>query len=224
MKIQKARGYRENYPKGLLPPIEYLVEQHSLLQSQYLGFKSLIEKDAGETEIDNYIKDNKAVLANALNLFQTGHQGAWILPQQMVKPPSLTPGQKPDFIVGGRNSDGINWFIIDLKGANENIFVENGPRIYLSSTANKGVFQVLDYINECSRSQEYLRDRFDLTDFREPQGLLILGRERELINNDRRRDLKAAWNRTTNGKLQIRTYDALLRTLENRNFLREDEK
>ena len=67
----------------------------------------------------------------------------------------------------------------------------------------------MDY---CSSAQSYLRDTLRLNDFREPEGCLIVGRESELLEDPRKQSLKAAWNRLSGGRLQIRTYDAFIRS------------
>lgn len=212
----EPKSLEDDYPE-YFPPKKYFINPHSITKSQYKEFKSLIDKNAGETEIDEYIHQNLEILSNALSFFRTGHHGSWIIPQQEIKPPTDEPGHKPDYVIGGRNSDGFSWWIIDLKGSNESIFSENGNRIYFSQTTNKGVFQVLEYMNYCSKFQSFMREGLRLNNFREASGLLIIGREKELLENNRRSDLRAAWNRITSGNLHVRTYDAFLRAIENNN-------
>ena len=192
------------------PPKEYFVDQFGITELQYKNFKELVEKNAGETEIDIFLKENPEVLANSLSFLQTGHQGAWVVSQQVIKPPTNSGGLKPDYVLGGKSSSGIEWYVIDLKGANGLNFSEKGNRTFFSPTTNMGVFQVLEYINYCAKMQSYMREGLSLVDFREPTGILIIGREKELSNDAKRRELRAAWNRL-NDKLQVRTYDALLR-------------
>ncbi len=213
MNIKKAKYILEDYPEGW-PPKKYFIDQHKVTPHQYEEFKALVEKGAGETEIDNFLRKNKEILSNALSFFRTGHNGSWIIPQQDIKPPTHEPGLKPDYIIGGKNSDGFTWWIIDLKGSDVPIFSKEGNRVFFSKTANMGVFQVLEYMNYSSKMQSYMREGLSLVDFRETSGLLIIGREKELNENSQRKELRAAWNRLTNGNLHVRTYDALLRALK----------
>jgi len=85
------------------------------------------------------------------------------------------------------------------------------------------VFQLLEYIDCCTEAQSYLRDQLRLTDFREPRGFLIMGRDREFEDNEHRQRMKAAWNRAVGGKLEIRSYDSLLRESEARHGGARDE-
>ena len=211
MEFKKAKRdiSREGYP-----PEKYFVDQFNVTAEQYHQFKELLEKNAGETDIDAFLKKNLAILSNALRFFNTGHHGTWIIPQQEIKPPTDTPGLKPDYILGGRSSDGFQWWVIDLKGSNKSIFSESQYRTRFSLETNKGVFQVLQYMDYCAEMQAYLREGLSLTEFREPCGLLIIGKEKELNENPLRRKLKSAWNRISSEKLMVRTYDALLREVE----------
>jgi len=52
-----------------------------------------------------------------------------------------------------------------------------------------------------------------LPDFREPNGLIIMGTEDE-FKNIRKKKLKAAWNRLLPKRLEIRTYNWLLRQFQ----------
>lgn len=139
-----------------------------------------------------------------------------MIPQQQVRPPltSEQRGAKPDYIVGGKGADGYKWFVIELKGADQNIFTERNGNVVFSSAASDGVCQLLSYVDYFSSAQRYMRDTLRLNDFREPEGCLIVGRESELLEDKRKQSLKAAWNRLSGGRLQIRTYDAFIRSAE----------
>lgn len=213
MEIKKVKHILEDYPKDW-PPKKYFIDQHKVTHHQYEEFKALVDKGAGEIEIDKFLRNNKEILSNALSFFRTGHHGSWIIPQQDIKPSTHEPGLRPDYLIGGKNSDGFTWGIIDLKSSDAKIFSKEGNRVFFSNIVNKGVFQVLEYMNYCSKMQTYMREGLNLVNFRETSGLLIIGREKELDENSQRKELRAAWNRLTNGNLCVRTYDALLRALE----------
>jgi len=196
------------------PPRDYFVQFNKVTPDQLGEFRKLLQNSAEETQINEFLKNNPEVLVNILDFLQTGYHGAWIVHQQIIRPPQpeVQKGLKPDMIIGGKNSDGFSWCILDLKGSNEALFTESNNNLRLSSVANKGIIQVLEYIDYCAYAQNYLRDTLKLTNFREPKGLILLGREEEFNNNIRRQDLKAAWN--GHSTIKVRTYDSLLRTVE----------
>src|SRR3546814_17045339 len=86
-----------------------------------------------------------------------------------------------------------------------------GKRVSLSSEANHGLCQLINYIDRSARSQAYLRDDLKLAGFREPREVLMIGTEEE-SRDERVREFKGAWNRM-NPRVQIRSYSALLRQL-----------
>ena len=104
MKFEPAKNFSDDYPVGW-PSKKYFVNQHNVTRRQLEEFRALVEKDTGETEIDKYLRENLEILSIALSFFSTGHQGAWIIPQQEIKPPTHEPGLKPDYLIGGNNSE-----------------------------------------------------------------------------------------------------------------------
>lgn len=198
------------------PPEEFSASHLDVSRDQFNTLKSMIESKAGETEIADFLKSNKGVLVNSLRLFNTGHHAAWVIPKQMVRPP-MTGSQKgliPDYILGGKNSDGFCWFVLELKGSNEKILTESNNSLYFGSVANRAICQTIEYIDYCASAQAYLRDSLKLTSFREPKGFILIGREIEFLSDSRREKFKSAWNRFMGHKVEIRTYDSLLREIE----------
>ena len=124
-------------------------------------------------------------------------------------------GLIPDFIVGGKNSDGFQWWVIEIKSANQNLLRKNkNDEIYFTSEGNKGVSQLIEYIDYCRMYQSYLREIFKLKDFREPSGFLLIGTEHEFENDEIKQSFKSAWNRLTKPNLEIRTYNSMTRKLK----------
>jgi hypothetical protein len=123
---------------------------------------------------------------------------------------------RPDFIVGVVGSDGVSWVVVELKGAADQMFVcdRDGGSLRLSTTANRGLCQLLSYLDYCAANQAYLRDFLNTRSFREPTGILFIGRASEL-EDQRRQTLKAALNRVFAGRIEIRTFDALLTSVVN---------
>ena len=194
----------------------FLTHQIFITKAQVEEFENLLAESAGKRKIDEFLVTNPEVFTSAIQNFRTGHHGAMIIPKQVIRPRIKTIDDKglvPDFIIGGKNSDGWDWWVVELKGSNQNLFSQTNSDTYFSSEINKGICQLLEYIDFCSENQSNLRDTFKLEDFREPHGLLITGRESEVLENSKKQKLKAAWNRLNTGKLEIHTYDFMRRNL-----------
>jgi hypothetical protein len=195
------------------PSQEFHAIQHDVTVCQYQKFAGLIQRKAAERTIESFLKKNREVLALAAFMYSTGHHMAWIFPKHHIRPPSGNySGLIPDYLLAGASSTGVEWFVLELKGADKPAFVKRGNNVYLSHEANAGICQLLNYINISSRDQSYLRDSLKLLEFREPRGILLIGTDHE-TTDDQIREFKGAWNRI-NFKLQIRSYNALLRQVE----------
>jgi len=184
---------------------------------QLRELKRLIDEKASETEVHRFIDSNRELFLFALHGYKTGHHGSIVLSKQNIRPHLKTDSSKgliPDFLVAGDSSNGYEWWVIELKGIDELVFTKDkDSHAYFSSTMNKGIFQLLEYIDFCSENQTYLRDTLQLPNFREPNGLIIIGTKDEF--DDRRlQKLKASWNRLLPKRLEIRTYNWLLQQFE----------
>ena len=147
-------------------------------------------------------------------LFSTGHHMSWVFSKPEIKGSiNGSGGLIPDYLLAGANSDGVRWFALELKGANAKAFHKSAGRVHLSSEANKGICQLLSYIDSLARDQAYHREN-KLAGMRQPTGILMIGTEDE-TSDLAIRDFKQAWNRE-NPRLQIRSYHALLRQLESK--------
>lgn len=206
-------AFLANWPDDW-PSKEFFVSQHDVTPVQREKLRRLVDSRAGETAIERYFRANREALAMVLHLFQTGHHAAWVVPKQTIRMRLGThaPGLIPDYLVAGANSDGVTWWVLELKGCDAKAFSVSGSAHSLSSIANRGVVQLLEYIDACAEAQSYLRDQLGLKGFREPRGALLIGTDDE-YNERRRKKLKAAWNRMVY-KIQIRSYHALLRDIE----------
>ena len=215
MSINIRTASEWKYPEGW-PTEEYYVAKQEVTRVQLDGLKNLVDNNSPESELDSYLAANPQVMAHCLTFLNTGHHGAWIIPQQQIRPPQkyVRYGLRPDYIIGGRDSDGFFWYVLELKGANENIFSEENGRVFFSKTTNKAMFQLLEYIDYCSETQAYLRETLNLTNFREPQGILMIGRASEVEQNSKKQRMKAAWNKITADRVELRTYDALISVIE----------
>ncbi len=200
-------------PPSWWPPKENFASQHGISVEKYYEFKELIVRRSSETVIERFFSENRNILALTIFLFSTGHHATWIYPKQTIRPSSgPTGGLIPDYILAGANSDGLSWWVLEVKGANQNAFKTEKKRVYLSNEANKGVCQLMNYIDQSSKTQCYLRDELKLYGFREPRGVLLIGTDEE-SDNEQIREFKGAWNRI-NPRVQIRSYSSIVKMLE----------
>lgn len=199
------------------PDSEKKLNKNTATFEQLKEFRYLIKNKAGETEIHNFLEKNEVVFSFVLRDFSTGHHGLWVYSKQEIQPRIKNKNSKgliPDFIIGGENSNGHEWFVIELKGANEKIFsIESNNSIGLSSVANRGICQLIEYTDACCSIQNHLRDHFQMREFREPKGILIIGTEDE-FKDSRKQKLKRALNQNFNKNFELRTFDWLLRNFE----------
>jgi hypothetical protein len=214
MPIGYTKSIFEDYPEDW-PSKEALTHEIMITKNEVDSFEELIKNNSAEKIIDGFLVGHPSIFTIALDAYSTGHHGSWVFPKQMIRPRIREiRGLIPDFLIGGKSSDGFSWWVVEVKGANETIFaINNKDEIYFSGETNKGLCQLLEYVDFCSESQSNLRDSFKLQHFREPNGILLIGRDIELEDDKRKQNIKASWNRATNGKLEIRTYDWILRSL-----------
>ncbi len=205
---------REVYP-GDWPLREFETHTMQLKDDAISEFDRLVTSNSDETALQSFLEKNPSFFAAAIDHFRTGHHGTWVTPKQIIRPKINTANKRgliPDFILGGKSSDGFSYWVAELKGANQQLFtINSNNEVYFTSEMNKAVCQLLEYIDFCSEHQAVLRDEFKLKSFREPNGILIVGRETELDDSEYKQTLKAAWNRVVGRNLEIRTYDWLLR-------------
>lgn len=202
----------ENWPPDW-PRKENHAIQHDVTLDQFRTLSALLNRKASEKEIEKYLGQNREVLSLAIWMFATGHHMSWIFPKEQIRPSSnFAAGLIPDYLMAGASSNGVDWFVLELKGADKRAFVKNGNHISLSSDANRGVCQLIAYIDASSRDQAYLRDGLQLLGFREPKGILLIGTEDE-TSDPQVRTFKGASNRMY-PRTQIRSYSGLLRAVE----------
>jgi hypothetical protein len=211
-RLASKQDFFDRWPSDW-PNKKHFANQHDVRLDQREELSSLLVSGAPERTLERFLGRNPEVLALTPYMYSTGHHAAWIYPKAQIRPPNDDiRGLIPDYLLAGANSDGVSWFMLELKGAGQKAFTRRGTRVFLSPVANQGVCQLLNYIDVASRSQAYLRDEMELIGFREPSGILMIGTDAE-TEDKHIRDFKAAWNRA-NPKLQIRSYSALLRTVD----------
>jgi hypothetical protein len=201
------------YP-GQWPPLTFQVSPDVVRPLQEKALHVLVDKRASVMAVNTFLRSHPELLAACLNLTSFGRDGTWIVPQKAILAPQspIGHGLKPEFLVGGKNTDGFSWFVVELKGVRDGLFAASGRSLRLSTNANSGLIQLLGYISYCSIVQAYLRETLHLTGFREPQGFLIVGSEVELEESAERRVARQALNHALAGRVQVCTFEALLRS------------
>ncbi|SNZ19511.1 Shedu anti-phage system protein SduA domain-containing protein [Cohaesibacter gelatinilyticus] len=215
MKFTNAENWREDlfnrWPQDWPDKSKHVIP-HDVTVAQYEELVALLDAKAGEREIEMFLTRNREALSMVIWLFSTGHHMSWIFPKAPFRPSvGEVGGLIPDYLVAGANSMGVQYFVLELKGPDKRAFVKQGKRVYLSAEANKGVCQLMNYLDYAARDQAYLRDSLQLHQFREPTGVLLIGTDEE-TEDPQVRQFKAAWNRM-NPQIMIRSYSALQRTM-----------
>ncbi|MDD2582704.1 MAG: DUF4263 domain-containing protein [Desulfuromonadaceae bacterium] len=187
---------------------------NDITKSMVSEFRNILDSKGDETSIHNYLANNLGLVYGALYRSGKGHHGLQIISKQaLIQKSHMGKGMIPDFIVGGDSSEGWGWFIIELKAYSENLFVEKKSEISFSGNANRGLCQLLEYVDKGSEIQGFIRDTLKLENFREPQGILVIGGSKELENNERRKALRRIVNNITN-KIRIINYDSLFNAVD----------
>jgi len=75
----------ERYPDNW-PPVEYFVHESRLESAVVEGFRTLVENSEGERQIDSYLTKHPVLLTSVLDLKNTGHHAAWVVPKKAIRP------------------------------------------------------------------------------------------------------------------------------------------
>lgn len=139
-RITSMAAYRQelfdNWPSDW-PSQEFHAIQHDVTVVQYQEFADLVHGRSGERVIEAFLRKNRQVLALTVSMFSTGHHMSWIFPKQQIRPPSEPiGGMIPDYILAGASSGGVQWFVLELKGADTRALARRGKRVSLSAEAN----------------------------------------------------------------------------------------
>lgn len=197
------------------PPNSYRVGRYDFDRDDLVKFVSLIRKQSSETEIDTFLRSNLSLLSFTSSFFSSGHHGTWVIPQATIKPSGFANGvgKIPDYLFAGDNSDGITWWVIELKSPGDKLYKEdNHKRIIETTKLSSSISQIRDYISYCTENQAFIRDVLGLHSFVSPYGVIVMGRESELKKDLRKQSYKAQFNKDSQ-TIQIRTYDAFLRQI-----------
>lgn len=201
-----------------MPPSEYKTHPNWAKQKNIKELIKLIEKNSSETIIDNYISSHPELLSFIISYYSTGHHHTWVIPKKVIKT-KISPNDKglvPDYIIGGQSTSGKEWFILELKGADTKWFIEKQGSIYFTNTINKGIHQLIEYLDHCDTYQSKFRDEHKLLDFKQPKAILIAGRRSEFLSNSRKQAIKKTWGLLLGNRLEIITFDRFVDGLKSR--------
>lgn len=174
--------------------------------------KSTVEKFEESISLGNETDAHKVLAENPI-LFEpllkrVGHHAMWFANKPQILPP-LTNGKSgkiPDCLIAGKGSGGVEWFIIELKSPQDKLFTS---KCCFSSVANSGLNQLAQYVIHSNEKQGGIRDMLEIPDFKNPQGIFVIGKEEETINNQNMQSLKSFWNHTMHD-IEIVSYSKLL--------------
>ena len=127
------------FPNNFLNDIDLAIN-NSDYQDKLEKFIDLINRDIGEREILNFIRDNEAhfIIGSVLcNNTLYGHHDRYIFQEF-----PLPPNHQADFLIIGRNSNGFHFLFIELENPYGNITLKNGE---YGETIRKGIGQVGDW-------------------------------------------------------------------------------
>jgi hypothetical protein len=121
---------------------------------------------------------------------RVGHHGMWYVSKPQIRPP-LTNGKRgkiPDFLLAGRGSGGLEWFIVELKSPADTLFKRN--RKEFSQQANAGLNQLAQYCIYGKKCQGAIRDALEIREFENPKGILLIGTDNETADDPDLAELK----------------------------------
>lgn len=202
-----------NRIKHEYPPKKYKRER--LKKETIDNLHRLIKKEAPETEIHIFLEENLQIFGYLLGAYNTANHGFTVYSKQEIIPhiKEKNKGLIPDFIIGGENSDGWQWWIIEIKSPKDLIFSNTKSALHFSDIANKGICQLLEYVSISDKLQAHLRDHFGFKDFSNPKGILLIGTDDE-FKNKQKQNIKKAFNDLMSKRFEIRTFSWLAREIE----------
>lgn len=181
---------------------EYFAWWDEITADDVAGYEEVLEAANDERPLQRFIARNPRLLVQHLG----GGGGRWVIPQKR-----LGSEYVPDFVIGERSSSGFEWQWVELQSPTAKLFVPSTGR--QSEQLDEGLRQINDWRRWLDNNRDYARRPrardglgLDNASGSDP-GLLIIGREADLIESDveRRRQLDRQHN------IRIHTYDWLVR-------------
>ncbi len=170
-------------------------------------YEAVLEAASDERPLQRHLATNPMLLVQHLS----GGHGRWVLSQKRLGSEYVT-----DFVIGERSSIGFEWQFVELQSPQATLFVPSTGR--LGAQLDEGIRQIQDWRRWLDDNRDYARrprsrNGLGLKDASGADpGLLIVGREADLTDQDRqrRRQLDHDLN------IRIRTYDWPVRKAKSR--------
>jgi hypothetical protein len=187
--------------------IDAFVWWDDIMVTDVEAYCKVLDEATDEKPLQKHFANNPLLLIQHLR----GGHGRWVLSQKR-----LGSEYVPDFVVGEKSSSGFEWQFVELQSPRARLFVPSSGRY--SPQFDEGIKQIQEWRRWLDDNRQYARNPksrngLGLTDVsgRDP-GLLLIGREVDLDENDRQR--RRQLDRDLN--IRIHTYDWLIREAETR--------
>ena len=173
--------------------------------SDLVVYRQVLDAADDEKPLQRHLASKPLLLVQSLR----GGQGRWVLSQKRLGSEYVT-----DFVIGEKSSGGFEWQFVELQSPRARLFVPSSDR--LSPQFDEGIRQIQEWRRWLDDNRDYARrsrsrNGLGLRDAsgRDP-GLLLIGREADLDDNDRQR--RRQFDQDLN--IRIHTYDWLGRGTE----------
>src|ERR1700690_97296 len=150
--------------------------------SDLVVYRQVLDAADDEKPLQRHLASNPLLLVQSLR----GGQGRWVGSQKRLGSEYVT-----DFVIGERSSGGFEWQFVELQSPRARLFVPSTGR--LSPQFDEGIRQIQEWRRWLDDNRDYARrsrsrNGLGLRDVsgRDP-GLLLIGRETDLDDNDRQR-------------------------------------
>ncbi len=152
-------------------------------------YNSLLVESTDERPLQRFLSENPHLLTKCI---KPGHHGALCIPQ-----PRLGSEYIPDFIIGGFDSAGVWWYLIELESPRKSMFNRNGDP---SAALTHALRQVDDWRAWLMKNSAYAREELGYRDIDGDVAAIVLmgtrsiesvpdnylGRNRALVGNRQR--------------------------------------
>lgn len=166
------------------------------------AYVAILEAASDERPLQRHFALHPLLLVQHLH----GGHGRWVLPQKR-----LGAEYVPDFAIAQRSSSGTEWQFVELQSPRARLFVPSSGR--QSQQLDEGLRQVSEWRRWLAANRDYARRPRSEQGLglravtADDPGLLLIGREGQLTDDDRERRRQLAHQHN----VQIRTYDWITR-------------
>lgn len=188
------------------PLRDFFVWWDGIGETEVEAYRAVLTEAADERPLQRHFSEVPRLLVQHLH----GGHGRWVIPQKRLGAEFV-----PDFVIGERYSGGLDWILVELQSPKEKLFLSKGR---MTEHLDEGIRQILEWRRWLNANRDYARrsrddDGLGLTGIDgQSEGLLLIGREVDLSEEDRRRRKQLAYDH----RIKIRTYDWVIREARSR--------